>query len=187
MKIILFCSVFLGLLMIFISCNKTAAPNPCLGVRYDIQYFKTESVGAMNNGTITITFPVGDSISYSLNNAAFQSSRAFNNLAPGNYLVTVQNLKGCTDTITIIIPNYGPKYALVRQIVNGFCGPCHLNGAQMGAANFDTDNSIINGWARIKARAVDGIPSFMPQLSQLTNVDKNKILDWINAGHRISD
>ena len=56
-----------------------------------------------------------------------------------------------------------------------------------GSKNFDTDDNIVNSWDRIRARAVDGNPSFMPQGGQLTTVDKNKILDWINAGHRISD
>jgi hypothetical protein len=34
---------------------------------------------------------------------------------------------------------------------------------------------------------VDGTPSFMPQGGQLTTIDKQRITDWVNAGHRISD
>ena len=176
----------------FHSCSKKdtpAPPDPCAGVSYDVLYFKTEAIGTSNNGSITINFPVGDTISYKLNNGSYQSSALFNNLAPGNYVITVKNQKGCTDTAQITILNYGPKYALVKQIITGYCGPCHLNGGSSGGKNFDTDASIVNSWDRIKARAVDNIPSQMPEApnSPLTAVDKQKITDWVNAGHRQSD
>lgn len=176
----------------FHSCSKKdtpAPPDPCAGVSYDVLYFKTEAIGTSSNGSITINFPVGDTISYKLNNGSYQSSALFSNLAPGNYVITVKNQKGCTDTAQITILNYGPKYALVKQIITGYCGPCHLNGGTSGGKNFDTDASIVNSWDRIKARAVDNIPSQMPEApnSPLTAVDKQKITDWVNAGHRQSD
>ena len=85
--------------------------------------------------------------------------------------------------------NYGPKYALVKQLIIGFCGPCHVNGGMDGGKNFDSDISIVNSWDRIKARAVDNIPSQMPPLPNvtLTSIDKQKITAWVNAGHRQSD
>ncbi len=173
----------------FLSCNKKDTPDPCQGVNYDVQYVKSEAISTLNNGSISISYPIGDTISYSLNNGSFQASATFSNLSPGNYILTVKNQKGCTDTTNIIILNYGPKYSLVKQIVNGYCGPCHLNTAVSGGKNFDTDLNIINSWDRIKARAVDGIPSFMPPTpnSPLTTVDKQKITDWVNAGHHQSD
>jgi len=169
------------------SCKKTDTADPCAGVNYTIEFSKSESIGNSNNGTITISFPVGDTIQYSLNNGSFQSSRFFTNLSPGNYIITVKNQKGCTDTTQATIFNYGPKYALVKQIILGYCGPCHLNGGMEGGKNYDTDAGIVAAKDRIKARAVDGIPSFMPQGGQLTTIDKQKITDWINAGGRISD
>ena len=182
---------FLGILLIGFSCGKTdtPAPDPCVGVNYTVDYFKTEAIGSSNNGTITINYPVGDTISYKLNTGAYQSENSFTNLAPGNYVLTVKNIKGCTDTAQFTILNYGPKYALVKQIILGFCGPCHLNGTVNGGKNFDTDSSIIASWDRIKARAVDNIPSQMPRLpnAPLTPVDKQKITDWVNAGHRQLD
>ncbi len=182
----------LMVLILFYGCGKNdlPAPDPCKGVNYDIIYFKTESIGNLTNGTITINYPAGgDSIRYQLNNGSFQTSNYFSNLAPGNYVLTVKNTKGCTDTAQITLLNYGPKYALVKQIINGYCGPCHLNAGQNGNMNFDTDAGIINNWTRIKARAVDGTPSFMPQApnSPLTAPDKQKIVDWVNAGHRQLD
>jgi len=148
------------------ACNKdkTTTPDPCAGVNYDVDYFKTEAIGTSSNGSITITFPVGDTISYKLGSGSFQASGTFNGLAPGNYVVTVKNSKGCTDTAQITILNYGPKYALVKQLIGypgltgGYCGPCHLNGGVSGGKNFDTDPSIVANWDRIKARAEDKTP-----------------------------
>lgn len=185
---------FLQLILVFAvsGCSKKDSPtpsDPCIGVSYDIQYFKTESIGTSNNGSITINYPVGDTITYKLNNGSYQAAPIFNNLAPGNYVVTVKNQNGCTDTAQITILNYGPKYALVKQIIVGYCGPCHRNGGNEGGKNFDTDASIVASWDRIKARAVDANPSQMPQApnAPLTNPDKQKITDWVNAGHRQSD
>jgi uncharacterized membrane protein len=91
------------------------------------------------------------------------------------------------DTAQVTILNYGPKYAQVKQLITGYCGPCHLNAGNSGNRNFDTDASIVAGWDRIRARCVTGTPSFMPQGGQLTAIDKQRITDWVNAGHRISD
>lgn len=175
----------------FIACSKsdTNIPDPCTGVNYTITHTKTEAVGTTNNGTLTILEPRGDTISYKLNNGNYQASWYFTNLAPGNYVVTVKNQKGCTDTAQITILNYGPKYAAVKQLILGYCGPCHLNNAVNGGKNFDTDASIVSSWDRIKARAVDNLPTRMPEApnAPLTNIDKQKITDWVNAGHRLTD
>ncbi len=180
-----------GLVVLISACSKndSTAPDACAGANFNISSSKTESVATLNNGTISILEPRGDTISYKLNSGAYQPSWYFTNLAPGNYVVTIRNQKGCTDTTQITIPNYGPKYALVKEIIVGYCGPCHRNGGVDGNMNFDTDASIIANWDRIKARAVDNLPSQMPltPIAVLTNPDKQKITDWVNAGHRQSD
>ncbi len=195
LKLTITCLLALTIVLIN-SCSKsdTQTVDPCTGVNFTINHTHTESVGSSNNGTITILAPRGDTIAYKLNNGSYQDSWYFINLAPGNYIVTIKNQKGCTDTAQIIILNYGPKYAAVKQLISGggaggYCGPCHVNGGMDGGKNFDTDISIINSWDRIKARAVDNIPSPMPPAPNvpLTNVDKQKITDWVNAGHRQSD
>ena len=184
--------IIFALISYLISCSKkdaTPPPDLCAGINYNIDYFKTEAVGTSNNGSIAVNYPVGDTITYKLNNGTFQASRNFSNLAPGNYILTVKNQNGCTDTAQITILNYGPKYALVKQLIVGYCGPCHYNGGISGGKNFDSDINIVNSWDRIKARAVDNVPSQMPEApnAPLTTVDKQKITDWVNAGHRQTD
>jgi hypothetical protein len=171
---------------VLFSCGKEKA-DPCLGISYDIQISSRPAVGGVANGNIAILTPRGDTLTYSLNNGTPQSSPIFNGLNAGNYVVRVINQKGCTDTIQISLVAYGTKYAAVKELISGYCGPCHLNGGNSGNKNFDTDDSVVASWDRIKARCVDGVPSYMPQNGQLTVVDKQKITDWVNAGHRQSD
>ena len=193
MKLRLFIYCLSGGSLIFIAaCNKkdTPAPvDPCKGVTYNVTSSKTEAIGTLNNGTITITEPRADTITYKLNSGSYQTSWYFTNIAPGNYVITIKNQNGCTDTAQITILNYGPKYDAVKQLIIGYCGPCHRNGGMSGGKNFDTDASIISSWDRIKARAVDNLPTRMPEApnSPLTTIDKQKITDWVNAGHRQSD
>jgi hypothetical protein len=184
-------SLLAGTIVMINSCSKsdTQTTDPCAGYNISINHTHTEAVGTSSNGTITILAPRGDTITYKLNNGSYQDSWYFTNLAPGNYVITIKNQKGCTDTAQITILNYGPKYAPVKQLVIGYCAPCHLNGGMDGGKNFDTDASIVANKERIKIRAVDGIPSFMPPApnSPLTSVDKQKIVDWINAGGTTSN
>ena len=169
------------------ACGKEKAPDPCAGLNYDIQYSSNPAVGGIANGNITVLTPRGDTLTYSVNNGTAQSSPVFNGLAAGTYMVKVINQKGCSDTVRVTLTAYGAKYAAVKELIVGYCGPCHLNGSNSGNKNFDTDASIVASWDRIKARCVDGTPTYMPQNGQLTNIDKQKIMDWVNAGHRQSD
>lgn len=181
--------------ILFAACSKsdtTPTPpppvDPCAGVTITPVASVTHTTTGLTQGTITVTSPIGSGYLYSIGGIA-QASTNFFNLAAGNYTLTVKNASNCSGTATLTIKGYGAKFFQVRTIVNGYCGPCHLNGAISGGKNFDLDNDVVNSWDRIKIRAVDGIPSFMPQApnSPLTTIDKQKIVDWVNAGHRITD
>ncbi len=177
---------------LFAACKKSdpAPPpppvDPCKGVTIAPVANKAHTVTGQSLGTITVTSPIGSGLTYSIG-GAFQGSVNFFNLAAGNYTVTAKNADGCTGTVAVTINGYGPKFYAVRTIVNGYCGPCHLNGSVSGGKNFDADNDIVNSWDRIKIRTVDGTPTYMPENGQLTAQDKQKIVDWVNSGHRITD
>lgn len=168
-------------------CTKQDATDRCAGTNYDIQFTKNPAIGGVNNGSISVFYPRGDTLRYQLNNGTPQANPNFTGLAAGKYVIWVINQKGCSDTISTTIEAYGPKYAAVKQLVSGYCGPCHLNGGASGGKNLDTDASIVASWDRIRLRCVNGTPTFMPQNGQLTSIDKQKITDWVNAGHRITD
>ena len=80
----------------------------------------------------------------------------------------------------------GPKYQAVKALISTNCAisGCHA-GAQ--SPNFTSDCNILNNKTLIKARAIDGIPSIMPPTGQLPQSEKNKIMDWINAGGEFTD
>jgi hypothetical protein len=159
----------------------------CSGVTVTPVTTKFDAITGQTNGSVTVTSPVGSGITYSLNGGPFQSSTNFNNLGVGTYTVTAKTASNCTGSGSVTIVGYGPKYYAVKTLINGYCGPCHLNGGMDGGVNWDTDASIVSKWDRIKARAVDNIPSVMPQTGPLTTVDKQKITDWVNAGHTINN
>ena len=187
----------MAVVVLMASCSKTdPSPvpppppvDPCLGVTITPVAALTHTITGQSLGTITVTSPIGSGFTYSITGMPYQPSVNFFGLAAGNYTISVKNASNCVGTKTVTINGYGPKFYAVRTIINGYCGPCHLNGAISGGKNFDTDTDVVNSWDRIKIRAVDGIPSFMPQApnAPLTTIDKQKIVDWVNAGHRITD
>ena len=183
--------------VLFASCSKsdttpTPAPVPvnlCAGVTITPVAGVTHTITGQSMGTITVHSPIGSGFTYSITGVPYQPSTNFFGLAAGNYTLSVKNVNNCVGTTTVTINGYGPKFYAVRTIIKGYCGPCHLNGTVTGSKNFDADADIVNSWDRIKIRTVDGIPSFMPAApnAQLTANDKQKIVDWVNAGHRITD
>ncbi len=188
-------SFFTVLICLFFlqACKKTETtptppppPYPCLGVTITPVASKTYTITGQSLASITVNSPIGAGYQYSIG-AGFQASPNFANLATGDYTVTVKNADSCKGTTPIAIVGYGPKFYNVKTIVLGYCGPCHLNGGNSGGKNFDSDANITAAWDRIKARTVDGTPSFMPQGGQLTALDKQKIADWVTAGHRTTD
>ena len=192
MKTIIIYSGVLLIAGLYIGCKKTdntAVPpvNPCLNANIVPVASKTHTITGQLLGTVTVTSPIGSGYSYSIDGTAFQLSTNFFALAAGNYTLTTKNVDGCTGKLPITINGYGAKFYAVRTIVNGYCGPCHLNGTVNGGKNFDADNDIVLSWDRIKVRVVDGTPTFMPEGGQLTAPDKQKIVDWVNAGHKITD
>jgi hypothetical protein len=199
-KINIACFIVLALIVGFSSCKKTDAPaptppppDPCASLTINTVATKTYTVTGQNLAAVTVTSPVGQEYTYSVTalgttgTAVFQPSPIFFNIGVGTFVVTTKNTKGCSDTAQVTVVGYGAKYYAVKTLVQNYCGPCHLNGTVSGGKNFDDDNSIVASWDRIRIRTVNGTPSFMPQNSQLTAVDKQKITDWVNAGHRTTD
>jgi hypothetical protein len=144
---------------------------------------------AAANGSITVLATGGTGFTYNIGGGAFQASPVFNALAPGTYTLGAQDADGCLRTVsaTVFPKPAGTLFAAVRTVIQGNCAipGCHTGPSPQNGINFSDDCTIVNQWDRIKARAVDGIPSFMPPSPnpQLSNADKQKIVDWVNAGH----
>ncbi len=144
-----------------------------------------------NTGRITVTASGSTGFSYSINAGAFQASNVFNGLTTGTFAITVRNANGCTNTAnaTVIVAPNGVTFSQVKTIMLASCATpgCHTGANPQSGINFADDCTIVSRSARIKARAVDNVPSVMPPSGALSASDKQKILDWIAAGSQQSN
>lgn len=169
--------------------------DPCIGKTLTITATTTSIVkcAAGSTGSITITAGGGVGFTYSLNGGAFQASNMFTGLVAATYNIAAKDADGCikTGTATVIEAPAGINFSAVRAVLLANCtsSGCHSGPTPQGGLNFTLDCTIVGAWDRIKARAVDGNPSFMPPppTPQLSAADKQKILDWIAAGRRYID
>lgn len=147
-------------------------------------------------GRITVTAGGSTGFTYNLNGGAYQASNVFSNLTAGTYTVGVKDVNGCTKTASATVGTtpQGPLFAQMRTLISTRCNGsgCHIGAGQNAAGyNFDNDCSIVTKWAEINHTSVLYTQGWvrMPKSPQsfLTAAEKQKITDWINAGHRYTD
>ncbi len=141
-----------------------------------------------NTGSITIT-ATGGALPYAYSRdagATFQSSNIFNLLGVGNYSLSVKDANGCTipSNATINQAPAGTLFSAVKSVlaVNCAISGCHALPSPQNGLNFADDCTIVGQAIRIKARAVDANPSVMPPTGTISAADRQKIVDWVNAG-----
>ncbi len=142
-----------------------------------------------NDGSISVSAAGSTGFTYNINSGSFAASSTFNSLAAGSYTVGAKDVDGCikTSSFTVGARPAGPLFIAVRGVIQASCVSCHSGATPSGGVSLATDCDIVNKWDRIKERAVDGTPSFMPQGGQLPASEKAKITNWVNAGHRFTD
>ncbi|HMR92047.1 MAG TPA: hypothetical protein PKC69_07025, partial [Chitinophagaceae bacterium] len=79
----------------------------------------------------------------------------------------------------------GPLFTAVRSMMATNCQSCHNNTIANGGMNWTIDCNIVINKDRIKTKAVD--EGSMPPTGPLSQADKDKITNWINAGGRYTD
>jgi hypothetical protein len=165
------------------------APDACAGKTINISATTTNSDPCSGSGSITVTASGSTGFMYTLNNGTFQASNVFNNVATGSYTIGVRDADGClrTSSFTVGAITAGTRFSEVKQLIQANCVSCHGGTSPQSGLDFSKDCVIVQQKDRIKARAVDGNPSFMPTGGQLSAADKNRITAWINAGGRYSD
>lgn len=140
-----------------------------------------------NTGSITISATGSTGFMYNLNGGAFQTSNIFSALATGNFTYGVRDLNSCliTGSATVSQAPAGPLFNAVKSLLATNCATagCHSLPTPQNGLNFADDCTIVGQGLRIKARAVDANPSQMPPSGPpLSAADKQKIVDWLNAG-----
>jgi mono/diheme cytochrome c family protein len=185
-----------GAASIIVACSKggdSPSPNPpsgntCASKNITVTLAPTNAAGC-TGGTVTVTAGGSTGFTYNIDGGTFQASNTFSNVAAGEHTIIAKDGEGCTKsaTVTVTAAPSGVLFAAVKALINTNCVSCHAGAAAQGGISLSTDCNIINASARIKARAVDGNPSFMPQGGQLSATDKKKITDWITAGGKYTD
>ena len=168
--------------------NPPPAGNSCASKNITVTLSSTNAAGC-NGGSVTVTAAGSTGFTYNIDGGSFQASNVFNNVAAGEHTIVARDGEGCTKsgTVTVTSSPSGVLFAAVKAVINTNCVSCHSGNSAQGGISLSTDCSIVNASARIKARAVDGNPSFMPQGGQLSATDKKKITDWITAGGKYTD
>ena len=128
----------IGVISLFVlyACSKggsspTPPPNPCSGVTVSVTATITDSDPGSANGGIAASATGGSGFTFSINNAAFQNSGTFSNLAAGTYSVTAKNSNGCTGSSNITVNAKDLCAGLTVTIsptVNQNADPCRNNG-----------------------------------------------------------
>jgi hypothetical protein len=166
-----------------------SAGNICGSKNIILNSVVTTSDKCTPTGTLTINASGSTGFSYQINSGTYQSSNVFSNLPAGAYTISVKDVDNCTksSTATLGAAAAGPLFSSVKTLIISQCKPCHINGGNNGGVNFDLDCDIVAKKDRIKVRSVDGTPSPMPTNGSLTAAEKQKIIDWINAGGKYNN
>ena len=160
--------------------------NVCAGVNIVITTTTTTAIPCSTpaTGSITVNASGSNGFTYSIDGGAFQASNVFNSVSPGAHTMRVRDVNGCTGTAntTVDAAAAGPLFTAVKTLMQNNCVTCHNNTQTEGGMNWTVDCNIVANKERIKARAVDGIPSAMPPTGLLPATERAKITNWINAG-----
>ena len=81
--------------------------------------------GGFNHAVITVSSPTGAGYEYRLNTGIWQTSNIFNEVANGNYTITVRNSSGCTNTGSLFSVNCGcinPPLLTLEATAGSTCG-----------------------------------------------------------------
>ena len=87
----------------------------------------------------------------------------------------------------------GSLFTAVKNVLAANCAlsGCHAGSSPQTGINFGDNCTIVNQAARIKVRAVDqvGTASQMPPPpnAALSQADRQKIIDWVAAGGKLTD
>lgn len=182
-----------ALLLLIVSCGKSDNPappsNPCDGVNITVEASAQNASACKSDGKITVTASGSSGLQYSINGTVFQASNVFENVAAGNYTVTVKNSSNCSKTATVAVTQAGgapgPLFTAAKSVIGTICVTCHAPGGQQPTPNFTVDCNIVANATLIKRRAVD--EGSMPPTGPLSQADKDKIAAWVNAGGKLTD
>lgn len=142
----------------------------------------TASTAGSANGKISVSATGGTSpYTFSIDGTNFQSNGLFDNMAAGEYTITVQDANGCTNVEMASIKDVPVvSYATdIRPIIDANCqiSPCH--GTNTSIPSWATYNDIKTKAGLIKTKTAN---KSMPKVGSLTDAQIKLIGDWVDQG-----
>jgi hypothetical protein len=107
--------------------------NACVGVIINVIANKTEPAAYQNNGSITVTSPVGTGYTYSRDGTTFQANPTFSGLAPGTYTIVAKSPAGCTGQTQVTLLNPCSVPIVITETITNVT-PCSTPAANGGIA-----------------------------------------------------
>lgn len=142
----------------------------------------TTSVCGENTGSISVAASGGTPpYAYQLDSTDFTARAQFNQLAPGEYAVTIRDADGCTAVAHVGVPSGVSFAATIKEMITTNCAVtgCHVGNR---VPNFMAEDDIFSYAAKIKERT--GERSMPPPDSgrKLTDEEIAQIACWANDG-----
>jgi hypothetical protein len=89
-------------------CSSTCSRTLTVNTIGAVVAIATPTTCGLNNGSFTITSPVGPGITYSINGGAFVSQTTFSGLAANTYSIVAHSTEGCTSSGSVTVAGSQP-------------------------------------------------------------------------------
>jgi uncharacterized membrane protein len=168
------------------SCSKESS-NACGPVAFSLNITPSSPCGG--TGSVSVEISGNNTFTFVINDLPAQASPQFNTLKAGNHSLRIRSATGCIKDTVFAVPLIasGPQFAEVKSLLNRNCSSCHSGNNPQAGIDLTNDCVILGSWQRIKVRAVEGDPSPMPTSGLMPLAEREKIIRWINSGHRFED
>ncbi|MEQ8686937.1 MAG: hypothetical protein RIE86_16670 [Imperialibacter sp.] len=115
---------------------------------------------------------------YQIDDGAFQNSGVFSSVAPGKYIVGVEDSEGCSSSLDVQIYSGISFSVSIKPIIETNCA---ISGCHDGTGNIDYNNfdNIKLNPSDIKSRTQSGD---MPRNGTLTAAEIDMIACWVDDG-----
>jgi len=136
-----------------------------------------------STGSITVAGTGGNgTLQYNINGGGFQNSGIFSGLAPGTYLLSVKDVTGCTNTLSVLINSQVSYDTSIKLILKNNCAisGCHVQGGQFpnltDYANVKMEATIIKEFTTSKVMPPAGSGR------SLSSTEIQLIKCWVDDG-----
>ncbi len=122
---------------------------------------------------------------FKINDGNFQSEPIFKNVEPKIHKISIhiKNDFEIINNIEVKPIEGGKLFNLVSDILNNNCSKCHSKFNPQAGIDFTHPCDILSHWERIKARAIESIPSPMPPTGTIDSIQIQILSHWIQLGH----